>query len=334
MYPKTTVQTAAVLLFALLFLSCSKDRDAHEGGFLVPRTADQDNSIPAITVNGARLHAEAFGHPDSALLLVLHGGPGADYRYLLNCKAFADQGYRVVFYDQRGSGLSQRFPADSYTSMQVLYDELSGVIAHYRTNPAQKVFLLGHSWGGMLAAAYINTYPDAIDGVIVGEPGGLQWAEVEDYFSRLFAYSLMGETANDVVYQDQFLTGKENDHEVLDYKFALLAAAEDTGDSPVGNEGPLPYWRSGAVINTALRDYGDQNNIDFTTNLHQYNQPVLFLYSERNTAYGQAHAERVSSHFKRVELFRTNGAGHDMLSFPTGWDNTFPTMLHFLNQLK
>jgi pimeloyl-ACP methyl ester carboxylesterase len=39
---------------------------------------------------------------------------GADYRYLLPLKALADD-YRVVFYDQRGTGLSPRVPADSIT---------------------------------------------------------------------------------------------------------------------------------------------------------------------------------------------------------------------------
>lgn len=60
--------------------------------------------------------------------------PGASYKYLLNCKSLADKGYRVVFYDQIGSGLSQRFPYEYYTKFQadavnkVFYDELRGVI--------------------------------------------------------------------------------------------------------------------------------------------------------------------------------------------------------------
>jgi proline iminopeptidase len=327
-------RAAVALLCATSLLFCTKGKEFNEAGFLVPLTVDQDPALPSITVNDAQLHAEAFGPPDSALLIVLHGGPGSDYRYLLNCKAFAQQGFRVVFYDQRGSGLSQRFPAETYQSIQVMYDELSGVIAHYRTSPTQKVFLLGHSWGGMLATGYINTYPDAIDGVIVGEPGGLKWADIEAYFSRLFDYKFTGEALNDVTYQDQFLTGKADQHAILDYKFALLAGAEETEESPVGNEGPLPYWRAGAVINDTYLAYGERIKVDFTTHLNDFKKPVLFLYSEHNKAYGKAHAELVSSAFNEVELFLTKGAGHDMLSFPTGWNNSFPVMLNYLNRLK
>jgi pimeloyl-ACP methyl ester carboxylesterase len=56
-------------------------------------------------VNASKFHAETFGHPTGKMLVILHGGPGGDYRSLLNCKQFADHGYYVVFYDQRGSGL-------------------------------------------------------------------------------------------------------------------------------------------------------------------------------------------------------------------------------------
>src|SRR5688572_3886103 len=102
---------------ALLMTSCEKERMLNEPGNLVPKTVDQDLSLPAIAVNGTLLHAEAFGHPDSTIIVMLHGGPGDDYRVLLNCADLAGYGYRVVFYDQRGSGLSQRMPHDSYTNL-------------------------------------------------------------------------------------------------------------------------------------------------------------------------------------------------------------------------
>lgn len=299
-------------------------------GLLVPRTVDEDSSLPSIIVNGAQLHSEAFGPPDSAMIVVLHGGPGSDYRHLLRCKEFVNQGYRVVFYDQRGSGLSQRFPKSSYTSVQILTDEVDGVIAHYRTSPTQKVFLLGHSWGAMLATAYVNEHLTAIDGLILGEPGGLVWQDVLDYVGRVRDYKLTSEPLNDVTYPDQFLTGSADEHVILDYKFALMGGS----DVNVGNEAHLPIWRMGAVINSALYELGNNEYPNWTTHLDQYTTKVLFVYSEHNKAYGYNHALKVSSAYPNVQLFKTNGAGHDMLSFDTGWNNTYPTMLTYLNDLK
>jgi proline iminopeptidase len=261
---------------------------------------------------------------------VLHGGPGNDYRYLLKCREFANQGFRVVFYDQRGSGLSQRFPKSSYSSMKTMTDEVGGVIAHYRKSPAQKVFLLGHSWGAMLATAYINEHPAAINGAILSEPGGLVWQDVMDYVGRTRDLGMTSEPLSDVMYVDQFFTGNEDNHILLDYKFALMSGV-DIND---GNEGHPLIWRIGAVINSALNEFGMKTKPNWTTNLSQYTTKVLFMYSERNKAYGYDHALKVSSAYPNVQLFKANGTGHAMLSFETGWKNTYPTMLTYLNNLK
>lgn len=331
---KAKITGAALALLSLaLFIQCTKDRTINEAGYLVPQTADQDPSVPSITINGAQLHAEAFGPADSALIVVLHGGPGSDYRHLLNCKAFADHGYRVVFYDQRGSGLSERFPKEAY-SIQIMLDDLKAVIQHYQTSPTQQVFLLGHSWGAILAAAYIDTYPDAIDGVVLAEPGGLVWEDIADYVKRSRSVVITKELANDLLYSDQFITGKEDQHAILDYKYALLSAADGHPDNPTGDEGPVPFWRSGAVVNQALFEIGNDTKPDWTTHLDRFTTQVLFIYSENNRAYGLAHAQKVSAPWPNVELFETPDAGHAMLSFPTGWNHTFPKMLQYFNHIK
>lgn len=319
-----------LLLFA--FASCKKEMLVNEEGNLVPKTVISDVSLPAINVNGAAFHAETFGKPSAKLLVILHGGPGSDYRYLLNCKAFANEGYFVVFYDQRGSGLSERFAKDAY-SIQIMLDDLTAVIAHYKTPEVQKVFLLGHSWGAMLATAYINKYPAAINGVVLGEPGGFIWQDVKEYVARSHDYRLSGETLNDAAYLDQFLTAGENDQALLDYKLGLLSASDASPDSPIGDEGLLPYWRAGAVVNRALFDIGEKEQPDFTTNLHQFTTKVLFCYSENNKAYGLAHAQKVSSAYPNVQLEMIKNAGHDFISFPEGWNNFFPIALNYLNSL-
>lgn len=322
-----------ILLLSIVVISCGKEMDFDEPGNLVPKTVDQNLSLPSIMINGAKLHAETFGNPNDPIIFVLHGGPAADYRYLLNCKELADNGYFVVFYDQRGTGLSQRFPRSYYTSIQSSFNDLSGVIEHYKKSPTQKVFLLGHSWGAMLAAAYINQYPTVVNGAVLAEPGGLKWNDIDEYVKRSRKMIITGEALNNAIYMDQFLTGKEDEHAILDYKFKLLASTGDE-NSNVGNEGTLPFWRPGFVLQEAYFDIIKKENADWTTNLNQFTTKILFIYSERNKPYGLEHAQKVSSPFPNVQLFETKGAGHDMLSFPTGWNNTRPTILNYFNALK
>ena len=114
----------------------------------------------------------------------------------------------------------------------------------------------------------------------------------------------------------------------------MLSSVESTKDSPIGNEGALPFWRSGAVINQALFEVGEKTKPDWTTNLKQYTTKILFVYSENNKAYGEAHAKKVSSAYPKVQLEKTLDAGHDMLSFPRGWKNFYPVALTYLNSLK
>src|SRR5829696_1711314 len=116
-----------LLICFISLYGCIKENFITEEGNLVPKTVENDLSLPSISVNGTVLHAETYGNPDSAMVVVLHGGPGADYRHLLNCKELASGGYYVVFYDQRGSGLSKRHSKSSY-SIQLMQDDLNAVI--------------------------------------------------------------------------------------------------------------------------------------------------------------------------------------------------------------
>ena len=322
----------AVIICATL-TACTKQRQIDQEGNLVPKTVEFDTSVPSIAVNGTTLHSEAFGNSSYPMVIVLHGGPGADYRSLLNCKAFTNNNYYVVFYDQRGSGLSKRHPTSIY-NVQIMLDDLNAVIAHYRTRPGQKVFLLGHSWGAMLATAFINKYPTVINGAILAEPGGFKWSDIIDYVNRSMDFGFTSEASNDAAYLDQFITGKKDQHAILDYKFMVWASTENYKNSPLGNEGNIPVWRNGAVVNAALFAVGEKEKPDFTTNLRQYNPKVLFAYSERNKAYGLAHAQKVSSAYTDVQLFKVNDAGHDMLSFTAGWNNFYPVALNYLNSLR
>jgi proline iminopeptidase len=75
---------------------------------------------------------------------------------MLKLKVFADSGYFVIFFDQRGCGLSKRHDASSITLANYLND-LDIIISRYRKGQ-QHVYLIGHSWGAMYATMYINSF--------------------------------------------------------------------------------------------------------------------------------------------------------------------------------
>lgn len=318
-------RTFTLLLVLSLCFSACETNDLNDMGSLVPPTVTEDSSLPSIQISGTTLHSEAFGNPDDPMIVTIHGGPGVDYRSILNFKDLANDGYYVVFYDQRGSGLSQRHDEEHYKSKKVQFfiDDLSEVIEHYKSSEEQRVILAGHSWGAMLATAYVNQNPTKVDQVILAEPGGFTWPQTETYIKKAFQLQLFSESTNDVVYTDQFITGDE--HEVLDYKMGLFMLGSDTGDT-----GPFPYRRLGGMISNWAQPYAQEHpeEMDFTANLSQYQTKILFAYSENNTHYGEEHALLVSSEYPDVQLEKINGCGHEIILF--GWEEFYPIVKDYL----
>ena len=102
---------------------------------------------------------------DAIPLLCLHGGPGANWLHLKPYEALADE-RRVVFYDQLGAGNSAvEGPHDASMWTPELYVEEVGVVRE--ALGLDRVHVLGHSWGGMLAMQYGATQPDGLVSLVV-----------------------------------------------------------------------------------------------------------------------------------------------------------------------
>src|SRR6218665_807514 len=260
-----TLYSAVIAVSIFFFMGCENENDINESGYLVPKTVDEDPSIPSIFVNGTQLNSETFGNPNDPMLIFLHGGPGSDYRNGLNVQQLANEGFYVIFYDQRGSGLSKRHDKKSY-SIQLVLDDLTEVIKYYKTSPNQKVFLFGHSWGAMLASAYVNQYPNSINGLILAEPGGLNKKLLDEYGEMSRKINIFSEVTSNLLYVDQFITGKENQHAILDYKYGISSSFTYAKGNDEGIPGPSPFWRIGTTVLESFIAISENEQFYFTTN--------------------------------------------------------------------
>jgi proline iminopeptidase len=119
-----------------------------------------------IQVTGGRVWYRIEGGGTATPLLVLHGGPGATHHYLKSLGALADE-RPVVFYDQLGSGRSDR-PADTTLwRIERFLEELEQV---REALGLEDIHLLGHSWGSMLAVDYLLTRPRGVLSAILAGP--------------------------------------------------------------------------------------------------------------------------------------------------------------------
>ena len=109
-------------------------------------------------------------------LLVLHGGPGSAHDALEGLGALAQQGRRVVFYDQLGSGDSDRPDDRSLWTVETFLDQLRSV---REALGLERLHLFGSSWGGMLALEYALTRPEGLVSLVLNSTptSAPRWAE-------------------------------------------------------------------------------------------------------------------------------------------------------------
>lgn len=123
-------------------------------------------------------------------LVVLHGGPGATHTYLTNLDAlYKAHGIPLVFYDQVGNGESTHLPEKNgdgdFWTVQLFIDELDNLLAHLGIENNYDV--IGHSWGGMLAASFAIRQPKGLRRLILASsPARMQdWAEAANRLKLL-----------------------------------------------------------------------------------------------------------------------------------------------------
>ena len=102
------------------------------------------------------------------MLLLLNGGPGLPCDYLRDPHIpLANEGYRVIAFDQLGCGNSDRPEDPALWCISRYVEEVETV---QKTLGLEHVHLLGQSWGGWLSIEYALTYPDAIRSLILRIP--------------------------------------------------------------------------------------------------------------------------------------------------------------------
>lgn len=114
-----------------------------------------------VHIGDCSLYCEQEGQGPTMVLL--HGGPGATHHEFHPHFSRATDFLNVVYYDQRGCGLSQFWDGDGYTIKQAVDDleklrEALGI---------GKWFVLGHSYGGTLAQSYTARYPGHVAGLVL-----------------------------------------------------------------------------------------------------------------------------------------------------------------------
>ena len=170
---------AAIVLAAMIAIS---------GTATVVGTAVLEQAHPPlgrfIPVTGGALHVVERGLAGGPPVVLIHGA-AANLGDLANVLGEPlAQRHRVLFVDRPGHGWSATAADPDPTSLRreaaLLHEALHAV-------GAPRAVLVGHSWGGALAAAYALDYPQNVSGLVLLAPVAYAWTGQLPWFYRLGA---------------------------------------------------------------------------------------------------------------------------------------------------
>ena len=107
------------------------------------------------------------GNSPAMKVLLLHGGPGATHEYMEAFDSyFPGAGIEYYYYDQLGSAFSDQPKDPSLWDMGRFVEEVEQVRSALRLTK-DNFYLLGHSWGGLLAIEYALKYQQNLKGLVI-----------------------------------------------------------------------------------------------------------------------------------------------------------------------
>ena len=246
------INLAAVMTMVVLFAAAA--------GLMASQVASREDRIPA---GKTLLYSREAGRGQP--IIVLHGGPDFDTRYLLpDMDRLADR-FRLIYYDQRGRGQS----ADGVRPEDVTFafdlDDLDKVREHFQLNSSA---LLGHSWGAVLALEYALRHPERVSHLILMNPAPVSVSDLS-LFRKVYAQQLgadldrQREIAAGAAYQrgdPEAVTARYRLH----FKHALERPADYEKLMTAMHAGFLAQGSEGIVKARAVEDrlYVDTWNVD------------------------------------------------------------------------
>ncbi|AKQ46802.1 proline iminopeptidase [Rufibacter radiotolerans] len=243
------MKIAGVVLLTVL-ASCTQQKKTEEAQapaaayFAPTEKGVQDGGVQMVPVQTAKgtfnVWTKRVGNNPKIKLLLLNGGPGATHEYFECLENFLpSEGIEFIYYDQLGCGNSDNPKDTTFWDLPRYVEEVEQVRQALNLGP-DNFYLLGHSWGGILAMEYALKYQQNMKGLVISN----MMASAIDY----------GKYAQDVL-------SKQMDPKVL----AQVRAIEAKKDfqNPKYMELLMPHFYAKHVLRLPLEEWPEPVNRSF-----------------------------------------------------------------------
>jgi proline iminopeptidase len=272
--------------------------------------APREGRIP---VGKASLYFREIGRGQP--VIVLHGGPDFDHGYLLPDLDRLADGFRLIYYDQRGRGRSGDHVQSEDVTLTSDVDDIDKVRQFFHLeSPA----LLGHSWGVVLALEYALRHPTRVSQMILMNPAP---ASASDFAVLRRAYTQ--KLGADMDRQREIMASaayKEGDPEAVAARYRLhfkpalerpedyekLMAIMKAGFISQGKEG---IAKARAVEDRLMRDTWRADGYDLLPKLRNLSIPTLVISGDHDFIPGEI-AVHVARAIPSARLVTLRNCGH------------------------
>ncbi len=232
-------------------------------------------------------------------VILVHGGPGHSSLSFKNGFDFLAEQTRVIFYDQRGSGNSQIKPNPEDYTIEQLVEELEAL--RRDVVKADKIILVGHSFGSALVQRYALKYPEHVEKMVIAGGirinNGMSNRFIWKWFGGALYSTALGFPPADSKSADAWFTrSSEKDNPNRMFDKSNTAILQDTGTLS------FAPWRE---ISFSLVGY------DYKKELSQLQVPTLFTYGTADSQYtGKLVADELCATLPNCQSVEFTQSGH------------------------
>lgn len=279
--------------------------------FLVGSCTDQEdrgnkevfNRESFLNINGDSIFYKILGKGDP--ILFVHGGPGLDHSYLLPQMAGLSENFQLIFYDQRACGRSSYNVDTTSISIRGFMNDIEELRKELNI---EKLTILGHSWGSLLAMYYGIQHAQNIKKMILVNPvspdSKYREKEQEILISRM--------TNEDSLAQAQIMDSealKNHESEAYEKLFRVLYRKQffnrDLADS-LTLSFPKNFYQRSQILQHLGKDFSSYNLYD---DLQQFDFPVLIIYGDYDPLALEV-GSKLQSHIAESQLKILENCGH------------------------
>ena len=252
-----------------------------------------------IETNGVKLHTVITG--EGPPLVLLHGFPDFWYGWKSVISGLKSD-YKLIIPDMRGFNLSDKPKGVSNYKIELLIGDIKGLIESLNLG---KVYLAGHDWGGAVAWAFAEKYPDMLHKLAILNAPHMK------IFQQKLRTDKKQQKASFYIFEflkpdgEKFLF--KDDYKWL--KFAVFEGMINKKDfTDFDKEQYLKAWRQPGAILGGVNYY--RANTSFKDSTGKITVPTLVIHGMKDIAVLPSVLDELSNYVSDLKVIRAENASH------------------------